>query len=239
MSMVYFNLAGGNFFQDWSNTGLITTADNWDGVASIVGYRGDGLSNSTATNPQTVTGTSTVVNVIANQTNPNTLTTGGIAEFQIANPTVALQGSGTADAPYLALYLDATGRENVTLTFNARDIDGAADNAAQQIAVQYRIGDTGAWIERSRRLHCRCLESAEPGNARHPGHRHPAGFGQRPGAGPGADHHQRCCRQRRVDRDRRHRRHQPARRRVARGRSRSTTSGRPRAMPEPPISPSP
>ena len=147
MSMVYFNLAGGNFLQDWTNTGLITINDNWDGVASIVGYRGDALTASPGTNPQTITGTSTVVNVIANQTNPNTLSSGGIAEFQIANPTVALQGSGTADAPYLALYLDATGRQNVTLTFNARDIDGSADNAAQQIAVQYRIGDTGPWID--------------------------------------------------------------------------------------------
>ncbi|MES2902658.1 MAG: Calx-beta domain-containing protein, partial [Pseudomonadota bacterium] len=147
MSMVYFNLAGGDFFQDWTDTGQITTNNIWDGVASIVGYRGDGLSNSTSTNPQTVTGTSDVVNVIANQTNPNTLTTGGIAEFQIANPTVALQGSGTADAPYLAIHLDATGRQNVTLSFNARDIDGAADNSIQQIAVQYRIGDTGPWID--------------------------------------------------------------------------------------------
>ena len=69
-----------------------------------------------------------------------------MAEFELANPTVALAGSGTARAPYLAFYLDATGRENVTFSFNARDIDGSADNAAQQIAVQYRIGDSGAWI---------------------------------------------------------------------------------------------
>lgn len=36
--------------------------------------------------------------------------------------------------------------ENVVLTFNARDIDGSADNAVQPLAVQYRIGDSGAWI---------------------------------------------------------------------------------------------
>lgn len=154
MSMVYFNLAGGNLNQDWSNTNLLTastaatnpSASAWDLVPSIVGFRGDGLTSTTGANPGTVTGTSAVPNLIANQTNPNTLTTGGVAEFEIANPTVALQGSGTARAPYLAIYLDATGRQDVTLSFDARDIDGSLDNATQQIAVQYRIGDSGAWI---------------------------------------------------------------------------------------------
>ena len=150
MSMVYFNLSGGDFFQDWSNTGLLTTSGatlaSWDSVPSIVGFRGDGLTANTSTDPQSTTGTSDVVNLVANQTNPNTSTSGGVAEFEIANPTVALQGSGTADSPYLAIYLDASGRQNVTLSFNARDIDGAADNAIQKIAVQYRIGDTGEWI---------------------------------------------------------------------------------------------
>ncbi len=150
MSMVYFNLAGGNLFQDWSDTELLTstgaTLASWSLVPSIVGFRGDGLTANTSTDPQTNTGTSAVIDLIANQTSPNTLATGGVAEFEITNPTVALQGSGTADAPYLAIYLDATGRQNVTLSFNARDLDGAAVNAIQQIAVQYRIGDSGPWI---------------------------------------------------------------------------------------------
>jgi len=84
--------------------------------------------------------------VNANRSDPNTFTTGGVAEFDgIADPTVALQGSGTARAPYLVLYLDATGRQNVAVQFDARDIDGSSDNSVQPIAVQYRIGDTGAW----------------------------------------------------------------------------------------------
>ena len=85
------------------------------------------------------------LDVIANQNN-TTLATGGVAEFDgIANPTIALQGSGTADAPHLVMYLDATGRQNVRVQFNARDLDGSADNAIQQLNVQYRIGETGAW----------------------------------------------------------------------------------------------
>src|SRR5437868_2066782 len=80
MSSVYFNLAGGSFSQDWSNTGLITTNDVWTNVPSIVGYRGDDITGATGVDPRTLTGDGTpVVNVIANQTNPITLATGGVA----------------------------------------------------------------------------------------------------------------------------------------------------------------
>ena len=52
------------------------------------------------------------------------------------NNTIALQGSGTADAPGIVIFLDASGREDVSLTFNVRDLDGSADNAVQPIAFQ-------------------------------------------------------------------------------------------------------
>jgi predicted extracellular nuclease len=145
MTTTYFRLADGSFQQDWDDSGLIAANDVWSGVPSIVGYRGDGLTSATGADPRTITGTSDVLDVNANQTNPNTFSTGGVAEFTIANPAVALTGSGTADAPYLVLHLDATGQQNVTLTFNARDIDASADDAVQQLAVQYRIGEAGAW----------------------------------------------------------------------------------------------
>src|SRR3954470_20558068 len=77
------------FSQNWTNTGLITTANDWSGVPGIIGYRGDAMVGSTGVDPQTVTadGSGTPVNVMANQTNPNTNTTGGIAEFDtLANP---------------------------------------------------------------------------------------------------------------------------------------------------------
>ncbi|MEP9349082.1 ExeM/NucH family extracellular endonuclease [Xanthobacter sp. KR7-225] len=140
-------LSTGDFSQNWSNAGLITADDNWSNVSAIVGYLGD-IDGGSTTNvdPQTLTGAALgTVDVIANQA-ATTITNGGVAEFDsLANPTVALQGSGTADAPSLVIYLDATDRTDVTLTFDARDIDGSADNAAQQIAVQYRLGNSGAW----------------------------------------------------------------------------------------------
>ena len=141
-------LSASNFFQDWSNTALISASDNWSGVPSIQGFRGDNLTALTGADPQTLLAddASGVLDVNANQTNPNTFSTGGVTEFEIANPTVALAGSGTADAPYIVLYLDASGRSNVNLSFNARDIDGSGDDATQQIAVHYRIGESGDWI---------------------------------------------------------------------------------------------
>src|SRR5215470_8132744 len=143
MSKTYFSLASGSLIQDWSNPSLITTNDSWAGVPSIEGYLGQDITTTTGADPRTLTGDSSVANdldVIANQSS-TAITNGGVAEFDgIANPTVALQGSGTADAPYLIFYLDATARQDVHVQFNVRDIDGTADNAIQPVALQYRVG---------------------------------------------------------------------------------------------------
>lgn len=140
-------LSQGTFSQDWTNTGLITTSNDWSGVASITGYRGDGMA-STNDDPQTILadGSATPINVLVNQANPNTNNTGGIAEFEIANPVVALQGSTTADVPHLVIYLNTSGVTNVQLSYLLRDVDGAADNAVQQMNAQYRVGGTGNYV---------------------------------------------------------------------------------------------
>ena len=147
MSDTYHNLASGSLTQNWG-TNQITGNDDWSGVPSIQGFLGDiDAGSPTGVNPTTLTGGALgAIDVIANQSN-TTINSGGVAEFDgIANPTVALQGSGTADAPSLVLYLDATGRQNVRVQFNARDIDAtASEDAIQQINVQYRIGNSGTW----------------------------------------------------------------------------------------------
>ncbi len=66
--------------------------------------------------------------------------------FAPSNPVVALNGSGSADAPNLDLYMNSTGRQQVTVSYNLRDIDGSADNTNQQVALQYRIGGSGNFI---------------------------------------------------------------------------------------------
>ena len=134
------------FSQDWSNGGLITLNDDWSGVSSIIGYRGDGLTGAAGVDPQTVLvgdDTAPVVDVIANQTATG-LTTGGVAEFDgIANPTIALQGSVTARAPYIKIFLDTTNANQIQISYNVRDIDGSTDDAVQQVALQYRVGSSG------------------------------------------------------------------------------------------------
>ncbi len=134
------------FSQNWTNPALITTANDWSGVPGVIGYRGDNLSASTGTDPQTIIadGSATPVNVIANATNPAGNNTGAVAEFDtLPNPVVAFQGSGTADAPHIVITLNTTGVTGVNVSYNLRDIDSAADNAVQPVALQYRVGNSG------------------------------------------------------------------------------------------------
>ena len=132
------------YAQSWTDTALIATNDNWSGIPGVVGYRGDAITGGTGIDPQTLLGEGTVVvNVIANQTNPNTLSTGGVAEFHLADPAVALNGSGTADAPYVLINLDTSGQSGISVAYNVRDLDGSIDNAVQPVALQYRIGNSG------------------------------------------------------------------------------------------------
>jgi endonuclease I len=144
----YHLLSGGALNQNWSNTGLITTNNDWSGYPSFRGFLGQDIITSTGGNPQTIlTGASAVSNdltVIANQSNPNTYSGGGVVEFDgISNPTIGFQGSGTSDVPHLIIYLNTTAVNTVTVQYNLRDIDGSADNATQPVALQYRIGNTG------------------------------------------------------------------------------------------------
>jgi hypothetical protein len=143
----YHNLSGGSLTQNWATTTLITANDDWSGIPSIIGFLGQDLITATGTDPQVIlTGASSLINdldVIANQSNTN-ITNGGVAEFDgIANPVVALQGSGTADAPNIIIYLNTLSVTNVRVQYNLRDIDGSADNSIQPVALQYRIGNTG------------------------------------------------------------------------------------------------
>lgn len=143
----YQPLAIGPFTQNWTNTGVITVNDDWFGVPGIVGFRGDNLTIATGADPQTATAEDVpgVVDVNINQTAPNTFATGGVAEFELTDPVVALTGSGTADAPYLQIHLDTTGVTSIVVQYNLRDLDGSADNAIQPVALQYRVGTSGVF----------------------------------------------------------------------------------------------
>ncbi len=143
------------YSQSWSSTGAITTDDSWSGVPGVTGYRGDALTTMNDVDARTVTAPAVelsdtpagVVDVLANQATPNTNNTGGVAEFEITDPVVALQGSGTADAPFILISIVTTGLNTIVVRYTVRDIDGSADNAAQQVALQYRVGTSGLFTD--------------------------------------------------------------------------------------------
>jgi predicted extracellular nuclease len=147
--MIRFQLSTGDFVQDWSTASSLLSNDNWDLLNGIMGYRGDDIVTTTAVDPRTVTSaasSSVVVDVTLGQTNPSNATlTGGVLLFaSIADPTIALNGSGTADAPSIVLFLDSTDRQDIRFRANIRDIDASADNAIQQVVVQWRVAG-GSW----------------------------------------------------------------------------------------------
>ncbi len=72
-------------------------------------------------------------------------TSGGVLEAEITDSVIALQGSGTADAPNILINLDTTATSNILVAYNVRDIDGAVDNAIQPVALHYRVGSSGSW----------------------------------------------------------------------------------------------
>jgi hypothetical protein len=134
------------FAQSWSDTGLITTDDDWSRVPAIVGYRGDGLTAEPGVDPRKVMadGSTTPVDVTANRTDPGAVgLAAGVAEFELPNPVVAIQGSATASAPHLVIALDTRGRAGIAVRLVLRDIDPSAADAVEPVTVQYRVGGAG------------------------------------------------------------------------------------------------
>ena len=146
------------FMQDWSNVGLITADDNWSGAPGIIGYRGDNATAGGGVDPQTITFDDTpantgvagspVVDVNANKTAADlpAFFTGGATEYELTDPVVALNGSGTADNPYLVFHINSQGFMNIDVSYLLRDIeDFGTDNSVQQFALQFRTSNTGSW----------------------------------------------------------------------------------------------
>jgi hypothetical protein len=122
-------LSAGAFQQNWDDASLISST--WDTVSNVVGYAS----------------TDGAVSLLGNRTNPSGLSNGGVAEFEDLG-TVALQPTGTLTTePNLVIDLDTRGISGATVAFNARDIDGSIDNADQEITLQYRVGNTGTFVD--------------------------------------------------------------------------------------------
>ncbi|HTL34569.1 MAG TPA: EGF domain-containing protein, partial [Kofleriaceae bacterium] len=134
------------YAQDWTYTSLLYVADDWTNVRGYRGYLGQDITTSTGADPQTLLAESVQpndVDLIPNQTDPSSLATGGVAEFEIADPVVALRASSTADAPNLVINVSTRGRKGIAISYVLRDIDASAADAITPVALQYRVGSTG------------------------------------------------------------------------------------------------
>jgi hypothetical protein len=138
------NMSGSNLYQNWNNAALIIANDDWSGVLSVVGYLGDDTFGE-GVDPQSVVTPYTTIDVIANQGFGTALTTGGVAEFD-ALGMIALQPDATADAVNLVVSINTTDRANIVVSYNLRDLDGTMDNAIQPVALQYRVGNSGNFV---------------------------------------------------------------------------------------------
>ncbi len=136
------------YSQTWTGA-AITVNDDWSAVPGVVGYLGDiSTGTTTGVDPQTLLldySTVSAIDVIANLSNTGS-TAGGVGDFDsLPDPVVAMQGSGTADAPHLLFYLNTLNRENIRVRYNLRDIDDGTDNSVQQVALHFRVGGSGSY----------------------------------------------------------------------------------------------
>jgi len=90
-------------------------------------------------------GSGTPLDVNADETGPLAVgLAAGVAEFELADPVVALQGSATAAAPHLLLSLDTRGRAGLRVSYRLRDLDASTiADAEQAVALEYRVGGSG------------------------------------------------------------------------------------------------
>jgi len=132
--------------QTWSDTALISTDDDWSRVPAMVGYRGDGMVTEPGVDPRRAVadGSATPVDVTANRTDPGAVgLAAGVAEFELPDPVVAIEGSATAAAPHLVIALDTRGRQGIAIRLVLRDVDPSSSDAVEPVAIQYRVGGTG------------------------------------------------------------------------------------------------
>jgi uncharacterized protein len=139
------------FLQNWTDTNLITTDNDWSGVPGIIGYDGRDDGNTTAgIDPRSVLADTTLtsnVSVSANRHNPNTITDKAVAEFhpggELDFSVVAIRASTEFDAPFLLLHLNTTGRTGITVAYDLIDLDGSGRDAVTPVALHYRVGSSG------------------------------------------------------------------------------------------------
>jgi hypothetical protein len=153
---VYHNFSGGNLTLAVTPATVdqITRNDNWTSVASVEGYCGSGLTNTHGVDPRTVLGTEYANNALpgaspcvnANKGNPSAYNGSGVTEFDTGDYlAIGFQGN-VQNNPYLVFFLNTTGQTYVRMSYDVIDIDGGNNDAVTQMALQYRVGETGNFV---------------------------------------------------------------------------------------------
>ncbi|KRB73017.1 hypothetical protein ASE01_19765 [Nocardioides sp. Root190] len=137
------------YVQDWSTLSSASTWGDFDGV--------EGFSTTTtisAANPAnttdvgTLTAEGTLVSSLSLQAanTPNTVSTGGVLAFHSAtNKTLALSATGSITTPLLVFHLDTTGESGIGIEYDVQDLDSGTDDQPTRVALQYRVGTSGAY----------------------------------------------------------------------------------------------
>ncbi|WP_091026051.1 ExeM/NucH family extracellular endonuclease [Nocardioides szechwanensis] len=138
------------YTQNWST---LTPTSTWADFPGVEGFNpgtsisASNASNSTDVGTLTAEGTLTSNLVMSTGTTaPNTVSTGGVLAFpNIPDKTVALSATGTITTPLLVFHLDTTGRDSLAVAYDIQDLDSGTDNQPTRVALQYRVGTSGAY----------------------------------------------------------------------------------------------
>jgi hypothetical protein len=141
------------FSENWgTDNNRIITGTGWTNVPGIEAYGGTDLPLGPNLDPRDVLTPSTAGGpiLLADQTHftATVASQSGAFEFHphpdgVSEVEVALHANSTYRAPFLIIYVNATGKKDVTVSFDVADIDPLTSNAVQQVALQYRVGESG------------------------------------------------------------------------------------------------
>jgi len=137
------------YSQNWSG---LTTTSTWADFPGVEGFSA-GTSIAAANLPNTtdvgtLTAEGTLVSSLVARTGntPNSDSNGGVLTYGAATDrTVALSATSGITTPMLVLHLDTTGQSGINVAYDVQDLDGSADDQPTRVALQYRVGTSGAY----------------------------------------------------------------------------------------------
>ncbi len=138
------------YTQDWSG---LTATSTWADFPGVEGFTtGTSIASSNQPNTTdvgTLTAEGTLTSNLVVRTGtaaPNGDSNGGVLAYpNVADKTVALSATGSVTTPLLVFHLDTTGRSGFRIDYDVQDLDSSADDQPTRVALQYRVGTSGAY----------------------------------------------------------------------------------------------